>query len=182
MVDSQKLLKLFDLINEVSDFCTQSGNKVGKKLIQKIVYLLQRKGIDFGYTFSIHYYGPYSSQLEFDIHRMELNGLINIESDGYTHKIIPVENRKDVLNSKETLNNKELIKSLCNFTARELELIATVDYVISQMKLDKLDNKTEKILIERIFKLKGNKYSEEEIKNAIEFLIKYNFLKPDKIQ
>lgn len=173
-----RIERLLGLISEISKYCTETGNKVGKKLLQKVIYLVQRKGLNLGYNFSIHYYGPYSSQLEYDVYRLEIQGLINVENDGYTHKITPAENIGDSLKSAGVLEdkNKDLIKKLCSFSARDLELIATVDYIINQMRINKIDEENQKAIIEKVIRLKGNKYSEQQIRKAIAFLKQQGFI------
>ncbi|ADL43325.1 hypothetical protein COB47_2066 [Caldicellulosiruptor obsidiansis OB47] len=178
-------LILWHLIKEFTKHCSSTGNKVGKKFLQKVVYLLQRKGLNLNYNFSIHYYGPYSSQLEYDIHRLEMNRLVRIDpKDGYTHEIIPEEVSDDekylshhdieMIDSKEI---KDLIKNLSSFNASELELIATVDYVINQLKIRGTDELNKKEIIEKVKKLKGNKYTEKKIEEAIKFLEENGFVK-----
>ena len=34
------------------------GKKPGKKTLQKLVYLIQQKGINLNYDYGIHFYGP----------------------------------------------------------------------------------------------------------------------------
>ncbi|WAM34020.1 hypothetical protein [Caldicellulosiruptor morganii] len=179
-----KDLILWYLIKELTDHCSCTGNKVGKKFLQKVVYLLQRKGLNLNYNFSIHYYGPYSSQLEYDIHRLEMNGLVKIDpKDGYTHEIIPVElsnDEKYFSNIIETIESKEikdLIKNLSSFNAYELELVATVDYVINQLKIQGMNELNKREIIEKVKRLKGSKYTEEKIGEVIKFLEDNGFVK-----
>ena len=36
----------------------------GKKMLQKLMYLIERKGVTLELNYSIHYFGPYSSKLD----------------------------------------------------------------------------------------------------------------------
>ena len=36
------------------------GKKPGKKILQKMVFLIEEKGIDLGYEYGLHFYGPYN--------------------------------------------------------------------------------------------------------------------------
>ena len=38
-----------------------------KKTLQKIVFLIQAKQIDLGCDYGIHFYGPYSADLDFAV-------------------------------------------------------------------------------------------------------------------
>lgn len=145
--------------------------------------MLQRKGINLGYSFSIHYYGPYSSQLEFDVYRLEIQGLIKINSNGYTHEIVPENSIQEEQHSVENLEGlkeetiENLIERLCSFSAYELELIATVDYIINQLKMSKMNKLSKQEIIEKVKKLKGSKYTDQKITEAIGFLEKYDFVR-----
>jgi len=44
----------------------------GKKVLQKLVYLIEKKGLNLGFDYSIHYYGPYCAQLDDAVHSLEM--------------------------------------------------------------------------------------------------------------
>ncbi|GJL96017.1 MAG: hypothetical protein DHS20C05_24220 [Hyphococcus sp.] len=49
---------------EVKDVIAASGGEiVGKIRLQKMIYLLDQLGLESGYSFDYHHYGPYSSDL-----------------------------------------------------------------------------------------------------------------------
>ncbi len=68
-----KLKRLVFIIKKISRIRSPD-----KKTLQKLVYLLERKGVKLGFTFSIDYYGPYSSELEYAIHQLEMQGVLKI--------------------------------------------------------------------------------------------------------
>lgn len=52
----------------LSDLIYASGGElVGKIRLQKVVYLLEKAGLDSGLEFSYHHYGPYSSELSEEV-------------------------------------------------------------------------------------------------------------------
>ena len=53
------------------------GKIVGRTRLQKEVKLLQRLGFPTDYSYSIHFYGPYSESLQSDIGLMDAFGFIN---------------------------------------------------------------------------------------------------------
>lgn len=52
-----------------------------KKTLQKLVYLIEKQGVNLDYDFSIHYYGPYSSELNYAIYSLQMQGIIDIVTD-----------------------------------------------------------------------------------------------------
>lgn len=40
------------------------GEKPGKKTLQKMVSLIEQKGVNLGYDYGLHFYGPYSGSLD----------------------------------------------------------------------------------------------------------------------
>jgi uncharacterized protein YwgA len=48
---------------------------VGRTRLQKTIKLLQRLGLDTSYGYSIHFYGPYSEDLQSDVTLLETLGL-----------------------------------------------------------------------------------------------------------
>ena len=62
----------------------------GRTRLQKIVFLLEEQGIDFGYEFKPYLYGPYSETLKGNLSMLTELGLVNeeseeIEYDGVVH-------------------------------------------------------------------------------------------------
>lgn len=100
----------------------------GRTRLQKEVKLLQRLGFPTDYSYSIHFYGPYSESLQSDIGLMEAFGFIE-ESAGTGRE----GNEYYVLESKDTddlpdvSEFQEIIEQLCKAPSVVLELAATYD-------------------------------------------------------
>src|SRR4030042_2622370 len=65
---------------------------VGKIRMQKLVYFLQWLfDVPLGYDYKMHYYGPYSDELNDDLIAMQLSKNVEIGADpsGYGYHIIP---------------------------------------------------------------------------------------------
>ena len=163
--------KLVAVLKRISQF-----QKPGKKTLHKIVYLLERKGIDLGFGYSIHYYGPYSSELDFAVHSLVMQGVLEIIKDGMTHRISLTENA-DLLGEDARIlfdENQlrlidEIISSFANKSAHDLEVLTTTDYVAQQIMPNGNPGYKEKI-IEGVRKIKGNKFSLNKIKETITVL------------
>ncbi len=68
MSDSQRWIALEQII------ALNGGMLVGKTRLQKTIYLLQNKGLNLGYDFEYHHYGPYSDGVSEDIKWAEFLG------------------------------------------------------------------------------------------------------------
>lgn len=68
MADNQRWMALEQIV------ALNGGMLVGKTRLQKTIYLLQSKGLNFGYDFEYHHYGPYSDGVAEDIKWAEFLG------------------------------------------------------------------------------------------------------------
>ena len=69
--DTYDMLKFIEAFGEVR----------GRKRLQKTVFMLKRQGCDFFQErFSMHYYGPYSSELSALVDELVQQGLVNEEA------------------------------------------------------------------------------------------------------
>jgi len=172
-----KIERLIPIIREISRI-----QKPGKKTLQKLVYLLERKGIELGFAYSIHYYGPYSSELDYAIHRLEMQGVLTIISEGMTHQISLTEDA-DLIRGEEveTLSGEQLQKIedvITKFAAKsayDLEAITTTDYVAQQLKANG-ESWDQDSLVKRVKKIKGDKFTQEKIEKTIAVLQEEGYL------
>lgn len=154
-----------------------------KKALQKLVYLIQEKGVNLGYPYCIHYYGPYSSLLDYSIQSLERIGIIQLKRSGMASLIIP-ENNQDLVSEEEEVSNltgkdTEIIKStlekFANKSPRELELITTTDFVAKDI-FRKNGYVDETKILNGVIRIKNTKFSQQEIKNAINLLVAEGYL------
>ncbi len=163
------------ILATIGEIC--KGAQPGKTVVQKLFYLMQRKGAQFGLDYGIHYFGPYCSELDQLIRGYAADDIIDIRlgSDRMTHEIhMNVDVPRVVCNPAEYAAIGEVIEKYSNSTAKHLELITTTDYVakqlLSHMQLDKNS------ILQGVKKYKGDKFSDGEIINAIEHLQKEDLL------
>ena len=64
-----------------------SGESPGKKVVQKIIYLMIEKGISLRYNYGLHFYGIYSASLNAAINFLHADGVISIDYSGNSHKL-----------------------------------------------------------------------------------------------
>lgn len=168
-----KLKNLIPVIKKISEY-----QQPGKKALQKLVYLIEKKGVDLGYDFSIHYYGPYSSALDDSILGMQLLGIVEIIPDGMNHRIRLTDLSDIMENETFSQTDEQIIQSVLEtfgpMTAFELELVTTTDFVARELcKI--LGNCTDSDIIEGVKKIKGDKFSHEKIKQALHLLKKNGY-------
>lgn len=162
--------KLIAIIKKISEY--QEPNR---KVLQKLIYLIERR-VDLGLNFSMDYYGPYSSVLDDLVYGMQIQGFIEIAPDGVTHRIYLTELSDMVEHETFTQADQQKIESVLkafgSMTAFDLELITTTDFVARE--LCKGGNScTDVHIIEGVKKMKGDKFSDEKISQAISLLREY---------
>jgi len=144
----------------------------GKKKFQKLVYLIENLGnVNLGFKYGIHFYGPYSSKLDDTITKLNGEGFLTYEYQGGSHLICMEEGVslaaddeffKPDLSEDEIAAMKEVLKKFSKRNPADLELLTTAHYAHSH-----LNDKSENRVIAGVQKIKGSKFSEAEIKNAI---------------
>ena len=113
------------------------GEIVGKIRLQKIVYLLDQIGLNSGFSYEYHHYGPYSEDLaekvEDDVIFGELQALRRRrQSDGVPYVADRAEvAAKDEPNGKSLGNDRfrRALREMQNRSATVLELAATAHWL-----------------------------------------------------
>jgi uncharacterized protein len=140
------------------------GTVEGRKKLQKIVYLLQEAGEDFGQVFSYHYYGVYSSGLAGDIAYMMESGVVTEAqiTDGVNVKFsVGLANDAISLVVPAVLQHTPLAEKLSSMTPRELEVLSTIVFLYRNgMRNDEL--------VSRLRELKGSLFDDVLLKKLQE--------------
>lgn len=162
------------LANLVAYVVDKYGPINGKKAFQKIFYFLTQMGIPTNLKYFLYHYGPYSSELDVESSTFENMGVINIERSGYGYKIFESDLTKKFSNSSEIIKfQNEVDKILSKIPISnplKLELYSTTHYATKVIK-DIYESDNINDVIQEVKNIKGKKFSEEEIRNA------YNYLK-----
>lgn len=146
----------------------------GKKKLQKLMYLIERKGVQLDLNYRIHYFGPYSSKLDNMLLVLESRNEINIDTRGETHKIHLGE--VEIKGKLDEHSQKIVDFVLHNFVSRsayELEAITTIDYVANEL-IDGIQDENE--IIERVKQIKGDKFETSFLKENYKLLDKLEFV------
>lgn len=126
------------------------NKQVGKTLLQKMFYLLTRKGI-IDLDYKLYHYGPYSREVERSLEKASNLGLVKIDwraSKGYY--IQEIEKQKEI-EKKTKREIRKIVANYKDFTANELSIITTALYVVAHYKIT-----SRKDLIDQILSLKPN--------------------------
>ena len=145
---------------------TEANQSPCKKTLQKMVFLIEAKHIDLGCSYGIHFYGPYSSDLDFAVRELCDEGDLEIYYTPSEHKII-IEEGLSIDYNNDLVDR--IILEFAKDSPSELELLATALYVYS------IDKKTSEI-VSRVKKIKGEKYSVQRINDAIQRLERTGYI------
>jgi uncharacterized protein YwgA len=111
------------------------GRIIGKTRFQKTAYFLERLGIGFGFEFYYHHFGPYSEELADladDAKALKILD-VNLQSskDGAEYAVFSVRDEVVVGDEHARLDElrRVLLQILNSYSAVELELAATADYL-----------------------------------------------------
>lgn len=139
---------------------------VGKTHIQKAVYFAQEAaGADLGFRYVIHYYGPYSRELDSLVQRLEAQSVLDVtpEPDGYGYEVALGETQlEEALEEYLQRSVDSIAKHLGGMKTLELERLSTAFYI-----RNRLPGADREVWVREVKNLKP-KFSEEEIEKALD--------------
>ena len=147
-----------------------SGEIVGRKKLQKMIYIAKKLNFPFEEKFEFHFYGPYSEELTLQLEELINMGFMNEikENKGsyFQYRYRLTESGEEFIKewgvSESNPSLDDCLKSMNEKTPRFLELVSTVLYFESLPKNQ---------LVEKIFQVKSKQhYTLEEIDAAIEYI------------
>ena len=112
------------------------GQLIGRVRLQKTVYLLDRLGLNSGFDYDYHHYGPYSRDVDNATVDAKAFNLIDEEfehrrSDGAMYSIFKLKAgaKAEAFGQLGPDRAAELVKLLANTNVTVLELAATIDWL-----------------------------------------------------
>jgi uncharacterized protein YwgA len=146
----------------------ESGEVIGRKKLQKMIYIAKKLSFPFGEKFEFHFYGPYSEELTLRVEELCNMGFLHEvkEKKGgyYQYRYRLTEEGQEFLveNQMEMPHLKEAMTNMNDQNARFLELVSTVLY---------FDNLPKEEVVEKVFTLKSKqRYTHEEIDQAYQYI------------
>jgi uncharacterized protein len=145
-----------------------SGEIIGRKKLQKMIYIAKKISFPFQERFQFHFYGPYSEELTLRVEELCNMGFISEIKEnkgGYSqYRYLLTESGKEFLSLNE-VDMPALPQCLTDMNeqnARFLELVSTVLY---------FDNLSKDEVQEKVFTLKSKqRYTVEEIDAAYHYI------------
>ncbi len=145
-----------------------SGEIVGRKKLQKMIYILKKCDVPFEEKYEFHFYGPYSAELTVRIEELCNLGFIaeqkEKKSNYYQYRYAVTDNGQDFLNQSmvELPPFEEKIQQMKEKSSRFLELVSTMLF------FDHLSNSEieEKVQVVK----KSSNYTAEDLQQAWQFI------------
>jgi uncharacterized protein len=145
-----------------------SGEIIGRKKLQKMIYIAKKVSFPFHERFQFHFYGPYSEELTLRVEELCNMGFLNEikEKKGgyfqYRYTLTDAGKEFLSLNEVEMPFLEDCLEDMNEQNARFLELVSTVLY---------FDNLSKAEVTEKVFTLKSSqRYTEEEIDQAYAYI------------
>ncbi|MDQ0162656.1 YwgA family protein [Bacillus alveayuensis] len=153
-----KLMKVFAISEEI----------IGRKKLQKIIYIAKKLNFPFYEKYNFHFYGPYSEELTLRIEELCNLGFIDEvrEKKGgyYQYKYTLTKAGEEFLSHYDMSipHLQDCMMDLNAQSARFLELVSTILY---------FEELTKEEIIEKVFTLKSKqRYTEGEIEEAFQYI------------
>ncbi|OIK16063.1 hypothetical protein BIV60_06245 [Bacillus sp. MUM 116] len=145
-----------------------SGEIIGRKKLQKMIYIAKKVSFPFHEKFQFHFYGPYSEELTLRVEELCNMGFLNEVKEkkgGYfQYRYTLTENGSEFLslNEVEMPYLQDCLEDMNSQNARFLELVSTVLY---------FDNLPKEEVANKVFTLKSKqRYTEAEIDEAYQYI------------
>ena len=148
----------------------------------KLAYFMQRRGENLRLKFEAHHYGPYAVQLNhvlLHLNGVYLNGMEQNEVKPFEPLHLNYSKRSEIneyIDKKLSYEQKERMNDVMNLTKRfestfSLELLATVDYIISTENTNDLSKIMEKV--SKWNRRKNNLFQPAYVEIAYKHLMNY---------
>ncbi|MFA9559916.1 YwgA family protein [Evansella sp. AB-rgal1] len=146
----------------------ETGEIVGRKKLQKLIYIAKKLEFPFFEKYQFHMFGPYSEELNLRVE--EMCHLMFVEEvkekkAGYYQYRYTLSQKGDEflqLSDYELPKTKEILNEINSKSSKFLELVSTVLY---------FEDLTRKEVEEKVFTLKAKQnYTIEDITEAYEFI------------
>lgn len=145
-----------------------AGEIVGRKKLQKMIYIAKKVDFPFQERFGFHFYGPYSEELTLRVEELCNMGFLNEVKEnkgGYVqYRYTLTDPGKEFLSVNEVDMPflEDCLVDMNEQNARFLELVSTVLY---------FDNLAKEEVAEKVFTLKSSqRYTKEEIDAAYDYI------------
>lgn len=161
----------------VVHFVAVAGEVVGRKKLQKMVYIAKKLDYPFNEKYHFHMYGPYSEELTLRVEELCTMGFLTERKEDkgayqqYRYEVTPEGASFTNSFSRYAQDVSPIVEALNAQSSRFLELVSTLFY------FDEL-SRDEQVAKLRVVKAKLN-FTDEEIERAFQFIDKLEQFKND---
>ncbi|HHY73802.1 MAG TPA: YwgA family protein [Bacillus bacterium] len=156
--DHAKLMQVFSYAGEI----------VGRKKLQKMIYIVKKLQFPFNEKYNFHFFGPYSEELTLRVEELENNGFLNEQMEkkgGYVqYRYTLLEEGREFLKhfQVDMPHLETCVKNMNEQSSRFLELVSTVLY---------FEDLSKEQVKEKVFTLKfKQRYTDEEVEQAYQYI------------
>lgn len=146
----------------------ESEEIVGRKKLQKMIYIGQKLQYPFHERFQFHFYGPYSEELTLQVEELTNLGVMieTKEKKGgyYQYRYVLTDDGADFLNNFDLQlpNLHDCMTSLNGQSARFLELVSTIFY---------FDHLSRDEIVDKVHTVKKKQhYTDDEMEQAFAYI------------
>lgn len=151
-----------EIVLEIVSRLTELSGAPCKKKVQKIVYLLEEGSEYLGFDYKLHIYGPYSEDLDYTICGLKASHTLDVIYGNKGH-ILKCKKKVEFKNISEDM--ERVFQNFGGKTSRQLELITTTLFAERH-----INDKSDGNIMHAVKKVKGSKFSLNQIKTAITLL------------
>ncbi|MCK6259271.1 YwgA family protein [Fictibacillus sp. KIGAM418] len=159
---------MFDDHLKVITVIKEAGEVVGRKKLQKMIYIAKKLNFPFQEKYEFHFYGPYSEELTLRVEELCNLGYVHEIKEkvsGYSQYRYSLNNEgEDFLTSygKKIPKLGECVRSMNEQSSRFLELVSTILF-FSHLPADEVKVKIQTLKAKQ-------KYSDAEIQEGYTFI------------
>lgn len=146
----------------------EAGEVIGRKKLQKMIYIAKKLNFPFQEKYEFHFYGPYSEELTLRVEELCNLGYVHETKEkvsGYSqYRYALNEEGESFLKSygKNIPNLGDCVRSMNNQSSRFLELVSTILF-FSHLSVDEVKVKIQTLKAKQ-------KYTDDEIKEGYEYI------------
>ncbi len=144
------MFSLLDNHAKLVKVIASSDGIVGRKKLQKIIYILKKLGYPFEEKYTFHFYGPYSEELTLRMEELTNLGFVSEvheqKSNYYQYRYEVTEQGEDFLtHSNASIPDVDmLVNDMTNQSSRFLELVATMLY-FDDLSKEEVEQKVQEV-------------------------------------
>lgn len=151
---------------------------IGRTAIQKLLYFMNVMGVPMKYSFEIHHYGPFCSDIMNDVDWLLADSVIKDRSTQERcsdYELGEGWPKLEEIYKEPIEKHKAAITSVCNalsdLSPNTLELIATLDFCYRWIRARGGNGRRKMDVIEKFKQIKEDKFSDQEIEKWYDVLV-----------